>query len=673
MKYFVAIIVVLCAADKASCVRRAVCEKNKPLCQFWLEVEPKLSMTKGFMRVMPYNGGLYSFSDPSKTLLPKDEVADIVTIDGVYARLVISVNKSFPGPELVVYEGQEVEVFVTNKMHTDSITIHFHGMHQKGTPWMDGVGLVTQCPVLPEQTFKYRFTATPKGTHWYHAHIGDQRSIGLYGAFIVRRRNEPLPLANEHIIVLQDWNHDMDPETAYLKMLHGMFDCEENAKKCSRISTTESVEGGQFSRFEFHSGLINGQGRFYYDPTKPLLNNGAPLQVFTVDKGKTYRFRVISAATLYPFRLYIAQHNLTVVASDGHEIEPRVVQSIILQTGERVDFTITPTLAVKKYMIIAESLEVNRNHVAEAILRYNNSPVGGVPVSTLVACNPCLVFNCPFVNYPPNRNRECILMEDARSNEQNVTGASIEGEPDKEFFLNFAFPGEPGDTPGSVNGRQYASPSVAALVQPKEVFTGPACDKVECGTQKICTCHYTIDLDDGDLVQMVFSNMGNGRGYAHPVHLHGHSFYVLKMGFPDYNPNGTIIGPDNQDIECGGSYCNSAAWRENKEPALNFDKPPLKDTIVVPSGGYVVIRFRADNPGLWFLHCHIDLHNTNGMAMLVNETFNMQPTAPKSFPRCRSYVDDIDRESAYVCGCPMTGSWTWMVISLGILSTTWIL
>lgn len=44
----------------------------------------------------------------------------------------------------------------------------------------------------------------------------------------------------------------------------------------------------------------------------------------------------------------------------------------------------------------------------------------------------------------------------------------------------------------------------------------------------------------------------------------------------------------------------------------------LRDTVNVPSRGYAVIRFRADNPGVWLLHCHIVWHLATGMAMLVD-------------------------------------------------------
>lgn len=46
----------------------------------------------------------------------------------------------------------------------------------------------------------------------------------------------------------------------------------------------------------------------------------------------------------------------------------------------------------------------------------------------------------------------------------------------------------------------------------------------------------------------------------------------------------------------------------------NFDKPILKDSIMMPVGGYVIGRFRADNPGTLFaqLANHILASMCNG-------------------------------------------------------------
>lgn len=96
----------------------------------------------------------------------------------------------------------------------EATTIHWHGMHQYGTPYMDGVPHVTQCPISPETTFRYTFKADNSGTHWWHSHTGVQRSDGAYGALIIRKAENLIQPTmakfynlTEHILFIQDWHH----------------------------------------------------------------------------------------------------------------------------------------------------------------------------------------------------------------------------------------------------------------------------------------------------------------------------------------------------------------------------------------------------------------------------------------------------------------------------------
>jgi len=40
------------------------------------------------------------------------------------------------------------------------------------------------------------------------------------------------------------------------------------------------------------------------------------------------------------------------------------------------------------------------------------------------------------------------------------------------------------------------------------------------------------------------------------------------------------------------------------EIVRNYDNPLLKDTIMMPDGGYVIVRFKAENPGIVRLLFH---------------------------------------------------------------------
>jgi FtsP/CotA-like multicopper oxidase with cupredoxin domain len=94
-------------------------------------------------------------------------------------------------------------------------------------------------------------------------------------------------------------------------------------------------------------------------------------------------------------------------------------------------------------------------------------------------------------------------------------------------------------------------------------------------------------------VDIILNNLDDG---SHPFHLHGHSFYVLAssrsdVGWGSYNPS-------------------------KSEGELRFDGGAVrKDTVSVPRRGFVVIRFKAGNEGVWMFHCHVLWHMGSGMAM----------------------------------------------------------
>lgn len=82
---------------------------------------------------------------------------------------------------------------------------------------------------------------------------------------------------------------------------------------------------------------------------------------------------------------------------------------------------------------------------------------------------------------------------------------------------------------------------------------------------------------------------------AHPIHLHGHDFALLRQS------NETYPGWDGV--------------RNN----LTLRNPPRRDVVLLPAGGYIVIAFKADNPGVWLLHCHIAWHASSGLGLQILE------------------------------------------------------
>lgn len=100
--------------------------------------------------------------------------------DGVF-RPMITINGKFPGPMIECNEGDTLVIDVDNQS-VNATSIHFHGIFQNGTNWMDGTNGITQCPIAPMGRFQYKFTVDGQsGTYFYHGHQAAQIADGLFG------------------------------------------------------------------------------------------------------------------------------------------------------------------------------------------------------------------------------------------------------------------------------------------------------------------------------------------------------------------------------------------------------------------------------------------------------------------------------------------------------------
>ena len=89
--------------------------------------------------------------------------------------------------------------------------------------------------------------------------------------------------------------------------------------------------------------------------------------------------------------------------------------------------------------------------------------------------------------------------------------------------------------------------------------------------------------------------------------------------------------------------CTTVRWHSNNQPSIEIDAfTPRKDTVIVPGGGYVVIQFISNNPGYWFLHCHIEPHQMEGMAMVVNIAQEQQPPPPPGLSTCGDFTLSLE-------------------------------
>lgn len=120
------------------------------------------------------------------------------------------VNGQSPGPLIEARAGDTVRVHVHNQLSNgERTTIHWHGISQVRSTWMDGVASVSQCGIPPGRNFTYEFVVDgQRGTFWWHAHLGLQYTDGVYGPIVIHDPEEMVPETDEgRIMFVGDLYH----------------------------------------------------------------------------------------------------------------------------------------------------------------------------------------------------------------------------------------------------------------------------------------------------------------------------------------------------------------------------------------------------------------------------------------------------------------------------------
>ena len=644
------------------------------------------------------------------------------TADGITYRSFVAVNGQMPGPTLIVYVNQILEVNVINGMQSDATTIHWHGLRMKNTPWMDGMEYLSQNVIKPKSSFRYIFEAYPSGTFWYHSHTSSQRSDGCYGGLIILERNmkdiqaklgtfQDIP--EQHVIHIAEWYPQSSSNymREALSNVGSIFVYDHPPEPNDMFAFPLSPDGAKNGYLFFWSALINGRGKHPDTSKYPYIKSR--LSIFTVNPGEIYRFRLIGVGN-FLFQLSVDEHQLRVIATDGYLVQPVSTDYIMINSGERYDFLLQAKnssdlqrTGKTNFWIRGEILSVEHGtyplgplpgvapfHLlsersAEAILHYNVSGTqlpksseyeaiknASIPHSRKCSQEqPCHAVNCPFV-FHPTYNMSCTHAHQLKllfpAPEEELPLNEPEPGQGRELFFNFA-------TEGiayleSVNGRSLNLPTT-----PLQIITDPNerqklaehefCDNdpnlckhaVNKTALPECKCVYVEDLPVfGSTTRMVLSTVVQD-SYIHPVHFHGHNFFVMDIVFPEYNSTTGFRGC-YKDLDCSvpegmdpcayahkpnrlsSNYtCNYPKWKKGHRPFYGNPHSKInpytvrKDTVAVPAGGYVVIQFVTDNPGYWFMHCHIEGHTLVSMAVIINEVLDRQPPPPAGMQKCGNF------------------------------------
>nr|XP_004241217.1 laccase-2-like [Solanum lycopersicum] len=501
-------------------------------------------------------------------------------------KTIVTVNGKFPGPRVVAREGDRLVIKVVNHV-SNNVSIHWHGIRQLQSGWADGPAYVTQCPIQKGQSYVYNFTITgQRGTLWWHAHISWMRAT-LYGPLIIYpKHNVSYPFAKPH------------------KEIPIMFGEWWNAN-------TEAV---------INQSLVTGAGPNVSDS---YTINGLPGPLYNcsakdtfklkVKSGKTYMLRIINAALNDDLFFRIANHTMTVVEADAFYVKPFETDIIVITPGQTTNVLLkthhnpqqtTFVMAARPYFT---GLGTFDNSTIAGILMYesssNNISINNLPIPTLPPIN-----STSFVSNFTNKFRALASVKFPVNVPRNV---------DKHFFFTVGLGSNPCPKNQTCQGPNNSSKFAASVNNISMILPNTAL--LQSYFFKKSNGVYTSDFPSVPLVSFNYSgtppnntNVSNGTkvvvlpfntsvevvmqdtsilgAESHPLHLHGYNFYVVGQGFGNFDP-------------------------KNDPAKYNLVDPVERNTVGVPSGGWVAIRFLADNPGVWLMHCHFDVHLSWGLRM----------------------------------------------------------
>ncbi|KAK6127645.1 hypothetical protein DH2020_038624 [Rehmannia glutinosa] len=504
-----------------------------------------------------------------------------------------------------------------------SFDTHRHGVRQVRTGWADGPAYITQCPIEAGKTYTYSFSVVDqRGTLWWHAHFSWQRA-SVYGAFIIHPRT-PFPfsapaLQPHHIPLIfgEWWNGDIEVVESEM-MLYG------GGPKPSDAYTINGLPG----------------------PLYPCSTTDT--FILPVEPGKTYLLRIINAALNDELFFAIANHTLTVVEIDGIYTKPFTTTAIMITPGQTTNVLLTTNqipnsnpnfvMAARPYLT---SIFPFNNSTTIGFLKYQSNNITKIKNKFELNNNPPIILpqNLPTLQDTPfatqflnslkslaSRDYPCSVPETIDKRVVTTISLNLQDCPSNQTckgFLNKRFY-------ASMNNQSFVRPSISLLEShyhnltttqfssdfpenPPSVFNYTGVDPV---SENMSTNFGTklLIMPFGTRLEIVLQDTNFLNPENHPMHVHGHNFFVVGRGFGNFDVDKDPLG-------------------------YNLVDPPERNTVAVPVGGWAAIRLVADNPGVWFVHCHLEEHVSWGLAMgfIVkngNEPWECLVPPPSDLPQC---------------------------------------
>lgn len=523
----------------------------------------------------------WKFDAPNQVRQYQWIITDIVANpDGVY-RPMISINGQFPGPMIECNDGDTIVVEVNNQS-VNATSIHFHGIYQNGTNHMDGTIGITQCPIAPGVKFRYDFTVKGQsGTYWYHGHQAVQVADGLFGPFVVHARNEKelqqTTYATDRVVMVQDFYYDLSSPILWESM--------EPGNEESPIPDTVLVNGRNIRDCSTIEGRLCD-------------NSSAVMPALDLAPNENHRLRFINVGSFAWFQISIDEHQFAITEVDGTDVEPATSTRLMISPAQRYSIIISanqiardtywlrakmvthcfsnPNLPGKGHDEVRVILSYNLTTTEDRHLNHENLPKSqNWPQGMEVICRD--QHSIPLVPVPAIAPPEPDHIYYLRANLE-IGDWRLE----RGFFNESTFRGKL-DSPSLHRTVEGLHTDNVTFTSTNDGVNALAFDKKH---------EFTIQHSGIKAIDLIIQNFDEGN---HPMHLHGHKYFVLGQGhgyFPGYEKLYSLDAENN-----------------------SLKNPLRRDTASVEGFGWLLIRFITDNPGMWAFHCHMAWHSEWGMAM----------------------------------------------------------
>jgi CopA family copper-resistance protein len=552
-----------------------------------------------------------------------------------------AINGSIPGPLLRWREGDTVTISVTNRLKVPT-SIHWHGVRSPAD--MDGVPGLSFPGIAAGQTFTYTIPVKQSGTYWYHSHSRFQEQTGHYAPLIIEPRDkDPVKYDRDYVIMLSDWT-DEDPETL-LRNLKGQSDYynyhqrtvgaffSDVKKNGLRATMSDRLMWGQMNMNPTDILDVSGATYTY------LINGQPPAENWTAlfSPHERIRLRFINGSSMSIFDVRIPGLPMTVVQTDGNDVEPVTVDEFRISVAETYDVIVQPQDA-SAFTIFAQSED--RTGYARATLAPRSGisapipPMDPRPMLTMVDMGMAM-GKMPGMEMGTSGGANKGQPEGA--NLENMPGMKIGEMPGMKMEarrsagrgpLSMPFP-----QPGPETTGLFTPATTGKPMPPKPVplHEGPQVDNVaEAPIQRLSEAG--LGLNDNGRRVLTYADLRARYRGADPrppereieIHLTGNMERFIwgfnGEKFSSAEPIELKLGERVRFILVNDTMMAHpihlhGLWSELENG--NGELRPYKHTINVKPGERLSYLVSADTPGRWAYHCHLLYHMESGMFRTV--------------------------------------------------------